>query len=137
MGMIKEGFKIHYEILVADSMKSRDAGIVEGTPYPKALTVRSEVLETQDNVTFGMDDVESILYFVFPATTDEEVIHLKEYLRSLTSKKETFSFVGTRPFFKKDKGRYEVKCLNSIEELLKMHNYALPKSVEKASQIKA
>lgn len=120
MSMIKEGFRTYYEIRKAESIKSRDKGEYEGTAYPKAVTFRCERLETKETKDFGIDDVETIVYFQIPCETNEEIIAIKEILRFLEDKKETLHLTGGLPQFQN--GNFKVKCDIKASELIKLHS---------------
>lgn len=135
MNVIKEGFRVIFEVRKVESISLKNAYTSDkGRTTPPRVIFRTSML-SQEEGELGLTDVETNLDVTVNCDTVDGVKLFAEFLRKLEHTKETFSFPAFLP--RKDqsfKQNYDVVSLINGEELLKLNEVSSkPVSTKSAS----
>ena len=123
--IIREDFKIIFEVNTIGSIKAWKEGKVDGVPFPPSVKFRCTNIESKQDIDVGEREIETIVDFQVNCPSLESAVLLQESIRKKRTNNESILLSGVLPNKEGSDNILKIKSVETFEDFLKRNKIVL------------
>ena len=133
MEILKQGFKIGYDVHEMGLIKPGGSGDYNGNPYKASLKIKTSNIIQIEHKEMGLVDNEELLEFRIICETNVEAAELGKMFRLLKQNGVVVHFDGSLPKYSENSDYLKVDVFSSATDLMKKYHDLLKTTDKKTS----